>query len=591
MEQFIFENNLTAAVEVLRTEAGTRWRAPEVLLPRTMEYYAQHAQKVREHLNNVAEFWGFDDATQNTFLEDYARVLFGVFDFRATRGQMLRLRALRSFPAFEIDPYGLYIGVTGIYNDVYRHLLRYDIMTEGATLFRGPAEQWAEERAFINGPDDLGQGRAIWYLIQWGQFDAGRFAALSGPADVNGFIDRCQLYADFYDYVVYYTVCKYCLYATREELALIPPPRDTFANIPAQQFAEKASDTIRKEVERLAANFADLLREPTQKKAQETTEQINNPTTDLVRIPDTIAAVLSRDVYGSRYGETIRDENDILPIRSFIQDYIKHHPAETGTTTPRIIEKAIEGVNLLQRKQRVTPVNGLFTFNTNISEFAALCGYTDANDEEKRSLLLALRVLNGLYLAVWRPRGLAAVNVLNVREIGLTGGIRGNLIIDVTAEAMTGSKYTQIENGKKVVKWVRPQLLTVGDFQRMRREAKGYAENHFRYQIISKGHKTETALLDEIFGYTNALREAEQQGATPEVLDGLRRNQQKNKPRDRQRLQKMFDKEQTAGFLTYTKYTNKKGETVYKWDRTANPQEAEQQGDKGPETGTDENTE
>lgn len=571
----LFENDLTAAVEALKTQAGNRWRVPEGLLSYTMKYYQTHAQSVREHLNKAAKFWGFSEQAQNALLEDYARALFGVFDFTASREQMEQLRALRSSAAFFIDPYGLYIGVLGGYSDVYRRLLEYDIITVPREQYHGGADLWDVQRAYINGPNYLAQGRAISYLIRWGQFDAGQFAAVAGPSEVSAFLDRCQMFAAVYDYATYYTICKYCLNATAADLAQIPTPRDTFGDKTPQQFAEETGATITAEVERLRGMFSDLLAAPTEAKAQAAAEQMKTERGEIVRVSDTFAALLSRDVYGSKNGEHVRNENDILPIQSFIVAYMDKHPDAIGNTTPRIVEKAIEGVNLLQRKQRVTPVNGLFTFKTNISEFATLCGYTDANDDEKRALLLALRVLNGLYLAVWRPRGLSAVNVLNVREIGLTGGIRGNLVIDVTAEAMVGSKYTVIENGKKVVKLVRPQLLTFGDIQRMRREAKGYAENHFRYQIIGKGHKTEQALLDEIFGYTNAIREATETGATAEVLDGLRRNQQKHKPRDRARLLRMFEREEAAGFLTYRKYTNAKGETVYSWQRTdtAQPQD------------------
>ena len=112
----------------------------------------------------------------------------------------------------------------------------------------------------------------------------------------------------------------------------------------------------------------------------------------------------------------------------------------------------------------------------------------------------------------------------------------------------------------------------------MRREAKGYAENHFRYQIIGKGHKTEDALLNEIFGYENAINEAREQGADAETLNGLRRNQQKHKPRDKKRLLTMFEREQAARFLTFRKYKNAKGATVYSWKRpdTENPDEQEQ---------------
>ena len=122
--------------------------------------------------------------------------------------------------------------------------------------------------------------------------------------------------------------------------------------------------------------------------------------------------------------------------------------------------------------------------------------------------------------------------------------------------------------------------MTWNDFERMRKEAKGLAENHFRYQIVGKGHKTEEALLNEIFGYETAIKEAQGNGADAETLNGIKRNQQKHKPRDKKRLQAMFERQQAAEFLTFRKYTNAKGETVYSWKRTATekqePNEQEQ---------------
>ena len=561
MEQTLFETNITAAVEALREQAGDRWRVPGALLSRSIDYYTQRAPMIRQHLNAGASlFWELSPETENVLLEDYARAVFGVFNFRATRDQMQHLRGLRSGRPYYIDKYGLYYAVLGGYMGIVRGLSEYDRITAPGDQYRGVSDQTDALRAYINGPTHTVEALAVSYLIRSGEFDAARFAGVSGPGEVNAFLDRADLLAAVNEYATYYGFCKYCLSATTEELNQIPAPRPRFGDETPQQFAERAAETVRKTLARVGDTFAEVLDAPTAEAAEAADEQAKR---EIIRVPETFAGVLSRDVYGSTRRDQVRNERDILPIQAFIADYMERHPDATGTTTPRIVEKTIEGVNLLQRKQRVIPLNGLYTFKTNISEFAELCGYTDANDDEKRAILLALSVLDGLYLAVWRPRGLYAVNVLNVREIGVTGQARGELVIDVTTEAMKG----------------RPQLLAFEDFKRMRAAAKGRAENHFRYQVIAKGHKTENALLNEIFGYSNAIREAEQQGADAETLDALRRNQQKNKPRDRKRLQAMFEREQAAGFLTFRKYTNPKGETVYSWKRTdaADTQEPDEQ--------------
>lgn len=568
MEQTVFETNITAAVEALREQAGNRWRVPAALLSRTMEYYTEQAPLIREHLNaGASEFWELDTDTENVLLEDYARALFGVFDFRASREQMGKLRGLRSGAAYNIDKYGLYYAVLGGYLGICRGLDEYDRITAAPEDYRGPEFQEFAQQEYINGPNYSEDGRAVSYLIRTGEFNAARFAGVSGPAEVNAFLDRCQLFAAVFDYATYYGICKYCLRATREELDAIPAPRDTFGKLTPQQFAEQAAARVRKSLGRVGENLAEVLDAPTVEAATEAIEQAReetkNPPRDIVRVPETFAGVLSRDVYASKFGKDARNENDILPIQSFISAYLNKHREETGTTTPLYVEKAIEGVNMLQRLGNVKPAGGWYTYETTITEFATLCGYETPTGEQVRAVLLALLVLKNLYLAVWKSDGIHAVNILNVPDIGVTGEARGKIRIQVNADATKG----------------RPQLLTWKDFERMRREAKGYAENHFRYQIIGKGHKTEDALLNEIFGYENAINEAREQGADAETLNGLRRNQQKHKPRDKKRLLTMFEREQAAGFLTFRKYINAKGATVYSWKRTetADTQEPDEQ--------------
>lgn len=569
MEQTLFETNITAAVEALREQAGNRWRVPAALLSRTMEYYTEHARQIREHLNaGASDFWELDTETENVLLEDYARALFGVFDFRASREQMEKLRALRSGWAYNVDKYGLYYAVLGGYWGICRGLDEYDRITAAPEDYRGPEFQEVAQQAYINGPNYSEDGRAVSYLIRTGKFDAARFAGISGPAEVNAFLDRCQLFAAVFDYATYYGICKFCLWAAREEMDAIPAPRDRFGELTPQQFAEQAAARVRKSLGRIAENLAEVVDAPTVEAATEAIEQAReetqNPPRDIVRVPETFAGVLSRDVFASKYGEHVQNENDILPIQAFISAYMEKHREETGTTTPRIIEKTIEGVNMLQRIGNTKPVGDWYTYETTITEFATLCGYENPNAEQLRAVLLSLLVLKNLYLAVWKSDGIHAVNILNVPDIGVTGEARGKIRIQVNKDATKG----------------RPQLLAWKDFERMRKEAKGLAENHFRYQIIGKGHKTEEALLNEIFGYEKTIREATEQGADAETLNGIKRNQQKRKPNHKKRLLKMFEREQAAGFLTFRKYTNAKGETVYSWKQTATekqePDEQEQ---------------
>ena len=567
MKQTLFETNITAAVEALREQAGNRWRVPAALLSRTMEYYTEQAPLIREHLNaGASDFWKLDTEMENVLLEDYARALFGVFDFRASQEQMLKLRGLRSGWAFDLDKYGLYYAVLGGYWGICRGLYEYEWITAAPEHYKNPKIQQSVQKEYISGPNSSEDVRAVSYLIRTGEFDAARLAGICGPAEVNAFLDRCQLFEAAFNYATYYSICKFSLWASREEMDTITPPRDRFGKPIPKQYAEQAAARIRKSLERIAKINAEIMDAPTVEAANEAIkkarEENQNPPRDIVQVSNTFAGVLSRDVYASKFGEHVQNENDILPIQAFISSYMDKHREETGTTTPRIIEKTIEGVNMLHRLGNIKPVGGWYTYETTITEFATLCGYENPNAEELRAVLLSLLVLKNLYLAVWRTDGIHAVNILNVPDIGVTGEARGKIRIQVNTEATKG----------------RPQLLAWKDFERMRKEAKGLAENHFRYQIIGKGHKTEEALLNEIFGYEKTIREATEQGADAETLNGIKRNQQKNKPNHIRRLLKMFEREQAAGFLTFRKYTNAKGETVYSWKCTdAEKQEPDEQ--------------
>ena len=567
MKQTLFETNITAAVEALREQAGNRWRVPAALLSRTMEYYTEQAPLIREHLNaGASDFWKLDTEMENVLLEDYARALFGVFDFRASQEQMLKLRGLHSVWAFDLDKYGLYYAVLGGYWGICRGLYEYEWITAAPEDYKNPKIQQSVQKEYISGPNSSEDVRAVSYLIRTGEFDAARLAGIYGPAEVNAFLDRCQLFKAAFDYATYYSICKFSLWASREEMDTITPPRDRFGKPIPKQYAEQAAARIRKSLERIAKINAEIMDAPTVEAEKEAIkkarEENQNPPRDIVQVPNTFAGVLSRDVYASKFGEHVQNENDILPIQAFISSYMERHPDETGNTTPRIIEKTIEGVNMLHRLGNIKPVGGWYTYETTITEFATLCGYENPNAEELRAVLLSLLVLKNLYLAVWRTDGIHAVNILNVPDIGVTGEARGKIRIQVNTEATKG----------------RPQLLAWKDFERMRKEAKGLAENHFRYQIIGKGHKTEEALLNEIFGYEKTIREATEQGADAETLNGIKRNQQKNKPNHKKRLLKMFEREQAAGFLTFRKYTNAKGETVYSWKCTdAEKQEPDEQ--------------
>ena len=247
----------------------------------------------------------------------------------------------------------------------------------------------------------------------------------------------------------------------------------------------------------------------------------------------------------------------ILPIQAFITDYMKRHTL-TEQVTPRTVEKVIEGVNLLQNLYNVKPVGGIYKIETNISEFSGLIGFKDANQSQKLEIMRALQILDGLYLAVWRSDGLRAVRVFTIQEIGIKGAIAGKLTLHVNADVMKG----------------RPNLISYRDFDDMRKDAKGQAQNHFRNQIIAKGQIREEALLNEVFGYEVKIQNIQNTGGTAEEIAKAQRSIINHKGRDKKNIAKWFEEYKQKGWLLWYTYTrNAKGEYIYKWKRGNIPQE------------------
>ena len=385
------------------------------------------------------------------------------------------------------------------------------------------------------------------------------FAGLE-PQLINKFYAYVDAHAAIDDYVNYYYIAKYALKATAAELKEIVFPSLFRDYEQAQEYAERIGAFRERALQEKAEDVEKMIAadnvEDIKKAQQEITATPSPEPQDTIRIPETFALLGSRDVYATVDGGGQLGKG-ILPIQAFIQDYMKTHNL-TEHVTPRTVEKVIEGINLLQRLHNVKPERGRYTFETNISEFAGLIGFDDANQTEKMEIMRALQVLDGLYLAVWRSDGLHAVRVFTIQDIGLTGKAQGLLTLEVNADTMKGH----------------PNLISYKDFDAMRKASKGQAENHFRYQILSKGQKEEEALLNEVFGYDTLLKEITITGGTVDDVAKAKRNIEKHQSRDKRRLAAMFEDYKTRGWLTnytYTKNGQRKG--VYKWKRGNIPQE------------------
>ena len=365
-------------------------------------------------------------------------------------------------------------------------------------------------------------------------------------------------------YVNYYYIAKYALHATPDELKEIefPPLYGTFER--AQEYAERIGSQRYENLQRKAGDVEKMIDaetvEETERARQEFKKEPAEPQ-ETIRIPENIALLGSRDVYASVNGTQITEQG-VIPISKVITIYGKGKKDLPANVTPLTVEKTIYGLNMLQRFNHEPPVNGWFTYKTNITEFSRLCGYENANGDELTSIMHCLLILRDLYVIVWKPKGRVAIQLLTVPEIGVSGELKGQFKLQVNAEALKGHQ----------------NYITLNQYDEIRKKTKGQAQHHFNAQLIAKGQKEENALLNEVFGYDTMIFEATghtgDERVNPEAVRNVKEFIRKNKPAHRKKIIKWFEEYVQNGILeSYSRERNRRGEYVYKWRRANIPKE------------------
>jgi len=517
---------------------------PETLLRRAEVYYNQ---RVRSVVNTMTAAGAPVDVV-NAVCSDYIGILSGSCKFVATVEQIqTALKTLQPSAAFTIDRYGLYFGLFLNYSRFLLVYNDYDFTVKGLHATEETKRVYLSE---FYPPMDA---RAVRWLLDRGYFQASDFSGFE-PSEMGNYFARIGVFAELGEYVLYYTVARLALLATPQELAEVtPPPHATQGQTDITTFCEQV---VKETVDRLdaaAEKFGEGLTSdaPTeQAQAQKAARDWHDDTNARpIKIHENYGIVLSRPVNVSPHGANIIDT---LPVQRYIDDFNTHPTKYTNavinaTVTPMTVQKVFEGVNLLPQylsnAMRVID-SGRLEFTTNISEFAEICGYADANQDEKRALLGGLLLLSNLYFVVDKPKkygerinakgrkvkaitgGRVALRFLNVPEIGLDNGA---LRIEVYPESLKG----------------RPTIITADAYKQLRAEAKGLTQSRFNFQIATKSHKSERDLIDEVFGFADMLKYA-----TAEDLPKVTKYVQGHRSRERDRLLRWFDDYVKAGILT-----------------------------------------
>ena len=517
------------------------------LFPRAMEYFNTHIEDIRALLANN----GVSGETVEAVTQDYGGVLMGQYTYRATPNQMFEvLKKIKPYRAYLADKYVLYYAVMKQYATTVELAAKFN------DAFRNEGATPDTKRAFMDGQYSPTGALCLQSLHNRRFYTVQDFDGIEREQVIN-WLDNLEAYANVGKYAVYYSLANLVLSASTEQLQEINAPElltvtaEDFGVHSAQEYANRYTDFVRRKVEEMTAQVAaqfEAENVQAQEQARREAEDWKSKTASAPYvIGHNIALIQSRDLYATHDAKG----KDILPISAHIKDYIQEHRLDE-IISPYVVEKAVVGINLLQRFHNIKPDNGRYTFYTSISEFANACYDRDANDDEKKELLHALRILHNLYVVVWKPTGHVAMQLLSLKEIGLSGDEKGKLTIEVTAQALTGNE----------------KPISAADFKKLQQAGKGQAQHHFNGQILSKGnkgHKREDDLLDEVFGYTARIDEAKMHKATDDDIRLIQRKIAKNKTNNRKQLLRMFEKAQADGLITFTTRKGKDGGTVYEW--------------------------
>lgn len=516
------------------------------LIQRARVFFDQHVGPLQDALKRG----GAADDVIDAVCMDYTTVLTGVlnFSYSATPLQMYSaLRAITPYDAFTIDRYGLYFGLLWNYSRFLLMRNDYDkaVKSDDATN--------ETKREFIGKFYSLMDSRAVRWLLNYGHFEPGDFAGFD-PGELYAYFTRHNELADVGEYVLYYTVARTALVATPEDLAVVTPPPAEYFNPgePLEDFAERVARDVIKNLNTDAAIFAGAITAATsteREQARQAGKDWNGKATDRpVKIYENYGIVLSRPVEVAAKGKI----KDIVPAQNYIDDF-NNDPARfcnipiRAKVTADTIQKVIEAIGLLPYyypKPHAIDAQGRLSYFLNLSELSGICGYADANQEEKQALLASLLLIRHFYFVVDKPvktdkivnskgktvnrktGGLVVLQFVNVPEIGLQ---TGNIQIDVYPESLKGHAT----------------LIPPDAYNKLRAEAKSLPQRRFNMQIATKSHKSERDLIDEVFGYADRLKYA-----APEERAAVKREIQKHRSRDKNKILGWFEKYAQAGIVT-----------------------------------------
>lgn len=507
------------------------------IMRRCRAYYFDMIGDVEKYLNAS----GLTQETITAVKRDYIIALCGYFNFTATPNQMAEtLEHLKPGRVFLIDRYGLYRLLLIQYYKIARVVFDYVESVKDSD----PETKQRYIETFQ--PDNL---RAAAWAMQRGVIKLFDFEGVPAQT-VATFADTVRYISELSDYGNFYHLCKYAYKATPEELETITPP-EALKHAHEQGFTDFLNDFC-KQCEQGLSNAAAMYAE-----AMETPNpDIGRWNPNGVKLSANLTTIQQKPIeVHTKY------KTDPISIRTFIKEFpLKHKDVEySGLVTEQTINTVIAGLDAIRswgKFSKVKPENNILRYEFSMEDFTKICGYKDANQNDRLALLFGLQILNNLYVRCDRPVRVARpgkkpkYNIggwLQIFTLRYYSDDLSSLVIEIFVDDL-GGELT---------------LCPPGIYEKLNGGNMGLSERRFIKQILGKDNKKEEDLVSECFGYADMLKWAE-----PQDVKDVKTYIRKNKARDRKKVQGWFDKYKEMGVIKdYTRTQNKAGEWVYRWKR------------------------
>lgn len=477
------------------------WPIPPVpLILRGNELY----KASRGDIVTVLTAGGVNAGDACDILSDFDKAVSGELDFHATYDQM-KSEVDADIPAafYKQHIFDFFLIVDGVYRTRLRMWDRYD------KEVKNPATATVESRrAFLSEKYvSINEASAFLWLIHSRRVEASDFDGLT-PDEVIIGVNRILSFVALGDYYMYVAFAKYGLSATDGELNDIFQPR-TSADIKTTPLewsltqAKKIADDARVILRAKEAATATSQR-PSRGTKQSDADILSDKRPAILYSDFPKATAKLIEVVGANEKRVVEAKR---PLRQYLFEWTEKHKADgLAAESDLIVNKILFGLCQMldpyrRRELNCRVVDKDFAYKISLSKFAEIVGYPDANQDTKNQLYSHLRALNDLVIVAEKVHrtqsGKESKSVVYVRPVDLRSydKTRGEMDLRLATELVTGEGKAITTRG--VVNWLTQY------------EKKSLTRTRFISQIITKFNKSRKDMLNEVYGYDDALKPIE----------------------------------------------------------------------------------